>query len=351
MVNRFLGSIVAAVSTVCICIALLMPVSTVNAQANEEGLVGPFDAVYFDRTVDNPHKIRETVPSIAIQFDGHDGFQGIKANRFAASWSGFVSFDRPVTKLVQVSQGHAKTRIKINGTVVYEGGSNAEFEHAFAPGEHLVEVFHINNWHTVEFKVTIQDKIRLFSANELASQFTALQQRPRDLVYFGLYGSRSKDLSVNIDLSEHLEGAVVWLDSYEAIDWTFRRDPGIRAVVIAAYTPGSRVIGLDGNVPVFHTRDTLDVRSKPKTRCTCSGAVFHCENQGRWAALEERLYERTGAQITAIAAESSAESLRPEAFDQALRKAIAVDAEKVKQAEAACKKRRNPDFDTLFENQ
>lgn len=345
MFNRYFSTIVAAVLAKCIGFALMFPVATAAVQAAD---LGPFDAVYFDRTVDNPHKIRETVPDIAIKFGGGAGFPNIKPRNFAASWNGFLTFDKPVTKLIQVSQSWAKTRIKIDGAIVFEGGSNAEFKHAFAHGQHYVEVFYINNWHAVQFKVTIQDEFQLFTTSELAAHFASMERRPRELVYFGLYGSRSKDTSVNLELAAQHEGSIVWLDSYEAIDWVFKTNPGIRAVVIAARKPGSRVIGLDDGIPVFRTREALSVRSKPKARCRCTVSAFRCDYRIGWTKLEDNLFERTGAQITAFATKNSAKSLHPQAFDQVMRKTIALEAQKAKKVEAACKKRRNADFDTLF---
>ncbi|MET1414575.1 hypothetical protein ABVF61_20055 [Roseibium sp. HPY-6] len=339
----------ALIAAIALALAIFFTAYATAAQASDRSQGDlTFEAVYFDRTVKNPPKIREKVKDIAIKFGGRRVFPDIEPRNFTASWSGFVYYDEPVTKQILVSQSWAKTRIKIDGDIVYEGGSNTTIEHKFSAGKHHIEVFYINNWHTVEFKVTIQDKKRLFSRPELTSYFSAFQARPRNLVYIGLYESRARDTSVEVDLSFQHEGVTLWLDSYEAIDWRLENDPGVRAVVVAAFSPGSRVFGLRDDVPVLHTRKSFGIHSATASRCRCTAASFHCEDRTLIGELEDRLFELTGARIVAIGTSYSADKMRPQPFDKALRSAIEHDRAQARQAEAACKRRVNPDFDTLF---
>ncbi|WP_346894235.1 hypothetical protein [uncultured Roseibium sp.] len=335
-------------------ILFLAAIFGTKGNAAENPPLNGFQASYFDRTIRNGPKITEVVPNIAIKFGSRGGPGHIAPAQFAASWVGRLSFDAPVTKEILVSLSWSKVRIRIDGDIVYEGTNSRRFTHAFSAGEHLVEVFYINNWHTVEFKVTFQDPVKTYSDSELFARLKLLDPQADEIVYVGLYESDTPDTGVSVQLADKGpdsgKGQLLWLDSYEAIDWTVAGGQGLRAVIVASYAPGSRVLNLSANIPVLYAEKGIGVHSKLQVKCRCVGTAFRCNNKKGPGALAETMMARTGARVVAYGAAYSAGSVNPEPFDDVVRMALERQKEEVARAKDRCSKRINPDFDTLFDN-
>ena len=126
-------------------------------------------------------------------------FHQINSPNFAAYWVGKLSFSAPATKQFSVSQSWAKSRIFVDGVVVFDASNQSEtFTHEFSPGEHVIEVEHINNWHTVEYKVTIEDVVDKLTESQLKDRLAASSAKPANVYYVGLYESGRKDSSVDV---------------------------------------------------------------------------------------------------------------------------------------------------------
>lgn len=307
-----------------------------------------FEAVYFDRSVENPKKISDRVAEIAIHYSHRDRYPRINPHNFAGSWKGILSFGTSTRKQIQISQGHSDTVVKINGKKVFEGDSFGDFVHTFAPGEHEIEVFHVNNWHVVDFKVTIVDEVKKFTKYQLQSYFHDHDKPMNEIVYVGAYGSGSNSFLLNVELSDQDKGKIIWLDSHEAIDWQIKNDPGIAGVIVASYAPGSRVLGLNEGVPIAHSKDLVGFNSGSEVKCSCVVGTFHCYGRGELAKLENEVFQVTGAKLVGYAGSKSNKKIRTRKFDDKVRTSIKRMSQKIDEAEETCVKSSSPNFQKIF---
>ncbi|MBN9669656.1 hypothetical protein [Roseibium aggregatum] len=309
-----------------------------------------FEAVYFDRRDKDATSVSRKVAEIGIKYSQDDWFPRIDPANFAANWTGTLKFEKREKKQIQISQGHADTKVVIDGETVFEGSDFADFVHEFSPGEHSLEVFHLNRWHVVDFKFTIQEVFEKFSESQLKYFLDSFEEPISEAIYLGIYASHSKDQSVEVDLEAFAKGKVIWLDTHEAVDWTLHNDPGIAAVVIASYAPGTRVLGLENDVPIVHSKNLLGVNSGVVTKCVCAAGNFHCYHQGEFSELEKKVFDATGAHLVGYGTGiSGGKKVRISPFDETTLAAIKQDRERIREAERICKKTVEPQFDALFE--
>ena len=263
-----------------------------------------FRAVYFNRTSPRAAVFEEAVDSIAIRY-AWDNFHGIDSRNFGAYWVGRIHFDAATTKQFSVSQGWAKSRILIDGKVVFDKtNTSGSFIHEFTPGDHLIEVEYSNNWHTVKYKVTIEDEITLLTEDQVAAYFRDHEAGAANLYFVGLYESAAKDAIVDVALPRTGKPVVLWLSSYEAIDWRISSSDTIDAVVISSYSPGSRASGAAA-ARVLHQRGWSGVTAIA-TRCNCDSGHFLCEDGTNLADVEDRLAKVTKLALSGYAAQYSA---------------------------------------------
>lgn len=303
-----------------------------------------FKAIYFDRSAPGKVVFQENVESIAIKYAWAD-FHRIDSPRFGGYWVGKLNFDAPATKQISVSQSWSKSRILINGQIVFDGGdSGATFTHRFAPGEHVVEVEFINNWHTTEYKVTIEDERVKLEPEQIAAHLSRAG-KPSALYYAGLYESSAKDTSVSVTLPPSRKRAVLWLTSYEAIDWHVRSS-GPVTVIVSSYAPGSRVRG-SGVTEVAHVDRSMSI-SRVSETCSCSAGHFHCEQNEDLAQVAEELRSVTGLALTGYAVRYSAAQLAMQPYGKTIAARI-LDRRSKREAERKiCEAKANPDFDKLM---
>jgi hypothetical protein len=305
-----------------------------------------FKAIYFDR--DNPGHVvfEENVESIAIKYALAD-FHRIKSENFAGYWIGKLNFAEQTTQQISVSQSWAKSRIIINGKIVFDQNSRSEtFTHSFSPGEHVVEVEYINNWHTVEYKVTIEDVGNKLTEAELAGHLHAQKARRANLYYVGLYESARKDTSVDVAVPPRRKPVVLWLTSYEAIDWNIGPlGPG-STVIVSSYAPGSRVRGPEASQVVRLDR-AWGIHSETK-RCTCAAGIYHCEASQDLEDVAQKLRAATNLQLSGYAMAYSASALAIRPYDGDVSRRILEQRTLSAAAEQQCRLQANPDFDTLM---
>ena len=202
-----------------------------------------YRAIYFDDRAKDYVAFQETTSSIAVKF-GADSFHSIQPQSFSAYWVGLLKFDMPTEKQFSVSQSWSHTRIYVDGKTVFDkSNEKKDFSYNFAAGEHVIEVEHSNNWHTAEFKMTVDDKLKVLNSQSIAQFFNNSQLRDAKIHYINLYESSARDTSVKVDVASSSQPIVLWLNSYEAIDWKIAKGTNVVAIVISAYSPGSRVIG------------------------------------------------------------------------------------------------------------
>lgn len=331
-----------------------------------------FLAAYFDRAQAAPVFHTEEVDSIAVKY-AWDELHQIKSENFAAYWIGQIDIPEGGKRTLAVSQSWARSRIFIDGKLVFPHGSAAgfdsgfasnrrpvapsgsevagksgEFTHYFAPGKHLIEVEFVNNWHTTEYKVTIGEVLAApLNDSELRSALGKLEGE--GIFYVGLYESDKRDTSVEVDLPRTGKPAIVWLDSYEGVDWSIDAPDGVEAVVIASYSPGSRVVAPDG-VKIFRARSRLGIREVGRGGgCHCVGGRFRCEQSGGIAGLSTALGRSTGKSLIGLATAYSTASISVRSYDDGERARAQDVAEKTEEARRICEANGNPDVDKMFD--
>jgi hypothetical protein len=322
--------------------------SSWGRRLNPTGLIPDrgFRAIYFNR--DNPGDVvfQEDVDSIAIKYAWSE-FHQIESQKFAAYWVGRLSFESETTRQFSVSQSWARSRIIIDGEIVFDENSRGEtFTHVFTPGEHVIEVEYINNWHTVEFKVTIGDVIHPLSEPELTAYLEARNPRPANLYYVGLYESGRRDTSVDVTLPPGRAPAILWLTSYEAIDWNISSLPPGSTVIISSYSPGSRARG-PGVGRVVHVARTWSIHSETR-RCSCSPGGYHCEDNQDLEDVAQRLRAVTGLRLSGYAMAYSAPAVIVQRYGGGVARHILEQREAMEAARRQCTRNNNPDFDTMM---
>jgi hypothetical protein len=307
-----------------------------------------FRAFYFDRNDPTKVVFQEDVEGIAIKYALAE-FHKIDSPNFGAYWVGMLNFASAETKQFSVSQSWAKSRIFIDGAVVFDGGNDGKtFTHSFTPGDHVVEVEFINNWHTVEYKVTIEDVVEKLDDVALASRLKSQDGKFGGVYYVGLYESSRKDTSVDVTISQTDGPIILWLTSYEAIDWNIvSLNPG-SIVVVSSYAPGSRVRGPDIK-QVYHSQGSRGLYGLSK-QCSCVAGTFHCEGDQDLNDVAERLLSATGVPLSGYATEYSASALTVQPYDSALSLRISAQRDADRVARDQCVRKANPDFDKMMDD-
>lgn len=305
-----------------------------------------FRAIYFDRR--SPHDVvfQESVDGIAIHY-AYNEFHNIDSPNFAAYWVGRLSFSEREIKNISVSQSWAKSRIFIDGEIAFDkANTNDSFTYDFAPGEHIIEVEYINNWHTTEYKVTIQDTARIWTKDEVAAFFRTNGDRSAQVYYAGVYESGAKDTSLRLLLPQTGKPVILLLSSYEAIDWKITSPDNVQAVVLSSYTPGSRVSGVEAK-NLIQLKEWSGIY-RPTADCSCIRGTFHCESRTDLNDIANEAQQMVGLDLAGYALKYSAEALSVQLYDQALRRQIEQSKAASVEAQKACTSDPNPNFDELM---
>lgn len=127
------------------------------------------NTVYFDRNSPGRIVFQESVDNIAIKYARSD-FHNINSGTFYDYWIGRLNFSKASRKQISVSQSWAKSRIIIDRETVFDpSNESGKFVHDFSSDDHVVEVEYANNWHAVEYKVTLQDVVRTLLNPDVAN--------------------------------------------------------------------------------------------------------------------------------------------------------------------------------------
>ncbi|MDH7794988.1 MULTISPECIES: hypothetical protein [unclassified Beijerinckia] len=306
-----------------------------------------FAAYYFDRNRPTRAIFQENIKDVAIKYSWSD-FHSIKSENFGAYWVGKLKFDKPATKQISISQSWAKSRIFIDGRIVFDDKNTSKsFVYDFSPGEHVMEVEYINNWHTVEYKVTIDDKRTLLTETEVAQYFMNNKSDDADLYYVSMYESRAKDTSVTVVLPASDKPLILWLASYEAIDWRISTTATVSSVIVGSFNPGSRVSG-EGSAPISYLKRNWSGIVNETRRCSCSAGNFHCESKTGLEDVAEKLQSITNRPLTGYATTYSADGLTTKPYDATAVGRLELRRKDELAGQTSCRQRADPDFDTLM---
>lgn len=315
---------------------------------NPEGRIPEkgFRAFYFNRA--NPNRIvhRENVKNIAIKY-AYSDFHGIPSQNFSAYWVGQLYFEKRTTLQISVSTSWAKARVRINGIVIDDLNQNKNaYTHTFTPGNHIVEVEYINNWHTVEFKVTIEKPVSYLSPTEVTSALKSLGLSDANLAYASVYESKNRDVSLPVVVDEEADYTVLWLESYEAIDWQIEADDEIKAIIVSSYKPGSRVL-TNQQTPIILTRTRIKLAGG-RGNCHCTAGYFHCESSEGIIMGHERLERITGGKLVSYSKNYSPRFIKFEPYGLEQISEAKLHKQRLAAAKQQCLKHAKPNFDKLF---
>ena len=283
---------------------------------------------------------QEPTSSIAINY-AYSEFHEIDSPNFGAYWVGKLNFDSDVKKQIDISQRWAHSRIIIDGKLVFDkANESASLTYDFSAGEHVIEVEHFNNWHTVEFKVTVTDVVSYTTEDAIAAYFQQNKLEAAEVYYVGVYESSAQDVTIHVDLPETKKPAVLWLDSYHAVDWILDGPSGgIYAVVLSSYSPGARVTGkkIDHR---FDLKSWVGVHNETM-RCSCMSQFFHCEDKRDIFSIAKGLHDVTGNELTAYAVNYSAERLAISPYDDNVIERVRRQRVSNAKMQSVCKRNRD----------
>lgn len=304
-----------------------------------------FKAIYFDRAAPGKVVFQENVESIAIKYAWAE-FHRIDSPKFGGYWVGKLSFAKPTTKQISVSQSWAKSRVLIDGEIVFDGANSGNtFSHTFAPGDHVIEVEFIKNWHTTEYKVTIEDPTVKLDADEVSGFIARNGRNASDLYYVGLYESSAKDTGVSVNMPRTGKPAVLWLTSYEAVDWNIQSS-GPVTVIVSSYAPGSRVRG--PRVKQVAQVDRSMSISRVSENCSCTAGHFHCEQRDDLEGVARHLQSVTGLELSGYAVKYSASALTLQPYGQTIATRLLGLRARREADRKVCERNADPDFDNMM---
>ncbi len=241
--------------------------------------VDKFKAFYFDINRPTSSIITETVSDIGIQFN--NTYEGIPAQSFAAYWVGKLHFGRAEKVRLNLSQSNATSRIYLDNEIIYDGGGDPNKIIAMEPGDHLLELEHINNWHTAGVFLSIKEHQRLLAYEDIREKLNTILPEGTQTLYAGLYESPSPDSTVTVNVNDMGKPLFLVLNSYDPIKWTIE-GPGkdqVKAVLLASFKSMSEIRGEYRNeIPKFYYRlPSINYGLTP--RCSCNEAGYHCEGE------------------------------------------------------------------------
>lgn len=318
-------------------IAPYSPGSSWSGRLNPAGTVfdSGFRAFYFDRTDPSFKPIERHVNSVALSYS-YDELHGIDSERLGAYWVGRVRFEKDTLQRINISLSWATARLFVDGKLIYEGSKSESINHSFSAGFHLIEVDYVNSWHTTDFAVTLDEPFPARSHAEIASHISQLDLSNYDIYYFGTYKSNAAGRQIDVELPESPRPAIVWLDSYEGVEWSIKRHGRPVWAIVASFEPGSSITGVSTE-RVTLTRDEIGVRSEGRASCTCSRGYFHCESEGSISEAADMIAGILGKTIAgyAVAYEPLSMSIRP--YNRTAQRRMNLSEARANQQAALCR--------------
>lgn len=237
-----------------------------------------FQAFYINTK--EAHKVihQERNKRIAINYI-YDQFHGIPSEDFGAYWVGMINVPETALYKFALGQSWSKTRIILDKHVIFEGGNESVPAVELSPGQYLLEVEYINNWHTTQFQLAFQPDIPAIGAAQLAGKIAALKLPANTVVYAAsVYESSDRSNSVQIQAPKNGVPYILVLSSYDAVNWEVRGKNTPLAIIYNA-NRGSTVAA-HGGPPLF------SVDAIPGSYATYGGASrtlsCHCIPGGQF---------------------------------------------------------------------
>lgn len=326
---------------------------TWGAYLNPSGQIpkNRFKAFYINTK--EPKKViaSEVVSKVSVNYPW-DQFHGIKSEDFGGYWAGNFVYDTETTMQISLEQSWSKARVIIDGKVVYEGGSNAQFPYTFKQGENKIEVEYINNWHTTGFMMTIKPKELKYDRDALQNVLKKTVSADAEILLAGVYESSQQDQSITLKLAKQNKPVILVLSSYSGVNWMIQNPHKnrIEAVVYSAYNPGTEISGdLPSSIPVLAYEGRMGSYTMSE-QCDCHGAIFHCEGNNGTGTIAQ-VESVIGKKILGYSGKYAADVLllpQIPVTKEHLEK-LRNERQTIEQQRDACRKEINPDFNKLFQ--
>jgi len=313
-----------------------------------------FQAFYINTNYPKKVIASETVAKARINYNGSD-FHGIKSEDFGAYWVGIFDFKSTQKMQIQVSQSWSKTRIIIDGMVIYEDGHNSQgLAYTFTKGKHKVEVEYINNWHTTNFMVNIQAKQKLYSRNELKQTLKKISSKNSKLYLVGAYESSKKDQSIRLNIAKSKTPIVLVLSNNNVVDWIIKNPHKVKieAIIISSRKVGVDIHGADVKAnKIIRLREPIGTTYRLNKTCNChGGATFHCEGQDGLDTLQniERII---GKKVNGFSGKyrTSDFMVPSKLIDAKMKKQLHLEKRKNEYLQKSCQKKKDPQFENIFD--
>ena len=312
-----------------------------------------FRVFYLDRSKKDKVVATNTVDSVSIHYSW-DKFHNINSKNFSAYWVGEFEFNETKKMQINIAQSWAKTRVIIDGYIVYEGeNSSVSIPFEFKKGTHKIEVEYINNWHTTNFSLSITPFVKVYDFKELKEALKRFDGVDFELWSVGIYESRNSNNSITLNLKESKKPIILVLGSYETVKWIIKNPykDKILAVIVGRSRTISQIRGDIDGAKVFHTKLYLKAYALyPKCKCIKRVGVFDCNSGSSLARLNHILKRLLKKQATGFSGKYGAKSLKvPEVvLDKDEYQKIKEAIEDIKRRRKECQKSKDTDFDSMF---
>ncbi|WP_310441979.1 hypothetical protein [Sulfurimonas sp.] len=312
-----------------------------------------FKAFYIN--TNNPKEVisSEEVKKISMNYNSNQ-FHNIDSKDFGGYWVGNFTYEKEEQMQISISQSWAKTRIIIDDMIIYEGGTNEQIPYTFTKGKHKIEVEYVNNWHTVSFKVSIKNKEKVFTSNEIKKELNEHTSKNSEVVFVGAYESSKKDQSITLKIAKHSKPIVLVLNSYDSVEWIIQNPQNVKieAVIYSAYKSGVEVSGdISKSIPIFAHKDSIGSYSmEKKCQCINGGAVFHCDGSNAIDSINA-IETITGKKMFGFSTKYGADTLMvPNIIvDEKKKKELNEELEKIELQRQGCQSKSNPEFENIFD--
>lgn len=312
-----------------------------------------FKAFYIN--TNKPKKLiaSEIVDKVSINY-AWDKFHAIKSEDFGGYWVGNFTYEKESPIEISISQSWAKTRVIIDGIVIYEGGSNTKVPYTFKKGKHKIEVEYVNNWHTTGFMVTIKEKEKTYTRDEIRQNLAKLTSKNSEVLFAGVYESSEKDQSIELILNKNKKPVILVLSSYDAVNWVIKNRymTKVEAIVYTAYKPGVEISGdIPKDIPILAYNRRIG-SYKMKKDCTCinGGANFHCEGSSGDETIK-RIESFTGKKVFGFSGKYGTDALLlpNTVLTKEKKKEFKDELVMIEKQRVECRRKSNPEFEKIFE--
>ena len=257
-----------------------IPLSSINEwrekylSSSDEIPVGSYLAVYFRRSDSNSIVHKENVPKAVLNYPWSN-YHNLKAQEFGGYWVGDFDFTEDEIYYFHISQGHAQSRILVDGEIIYEGRSSKTVPFFVKAGRHRIEIQHENYSHAFSYSVNILPN-KIYSSSPPSPT-------PSSTIWFaGVNESSKKNGEVTLLLKAAPTPIYLFLSSSSPVTWKIKQSTGAKlaGVYFSSYEPGTEVTISDPSVPI----QQLSSRELPPIhgldpQCDEHTGKFYCEYQ------------------------------------------------------------------------